>query len=165
MFCRMRRGFSLMEALVVVAIIGVILLFGIPALYRTLQSYYVKTAANQFATQVRMARNLSVSQKVNYQIVINSQNHLTAPNVYKIQFFTSGTPQAVPNLDTDIANNVQILNTSIFASGQATLTFDPRGKISTAIGTTPYLIEFQGPYLRYRVTVDSIGAVQIEEAG
>jgi len=165
MNCQTRRGFTLMETLVVVAIIGVLLLFAIPMLYRTLQSYYVKTAANQFAIQVRMARNLSVSQKVNYQIVINSKNHLSDPNIYKIQFAPYGTVQAVPNIDTDIAENVQILNTAIFGAGRATLTFDPRGRITTAFGATPYLIEFQGPYLRYRVIVDSIGAVQIEEAG
>ncbi len=166
MSSRIRRGFSLMEALVVVAIIGVFLLFAIPTLYRMLQGYHVKTAANQFAIQVRMARNLSVSQKTDYQMVINDKSHLGAPNTYKLQYFPAGIIQAVPNMDTDIADNVQILSTAIFAAGQATLLFDPRGRIKTANGAaTPYLIEFQGPYLRYRVTVDSIGAVQIEEAG
>jgi prepilin-type N-terminal cleavage/methylation domain-containing protein len=164
MSSRVRRGFTLMETLVVVAIIGVILLFAIPMLYRMLQSYYVKTAANQFAIQVRMARNLSVSQKTNYQIVINSQTHGT-PNVYTVQYAPGGTFQVVPNLDTKIPDSIQIPNTANFAAGQATLTFDPRGKIVASAGPTPYLIEFQGPYLRYRVTVDSIGAVQIEEAG
>jgi prepilin-type N-terminal cleavage/methylation domain-containing protein len=161
-----RRGFTLMETLVVIAIIGVFLLFAIPMLYRMLQSYYVKTAANQFAIQVRMARNLSVSQKTNYQIVINSQTHGT-PNVYTVQYAPGGTFQVVPNLDTDIPENVQIPNTAIFSAGQAILQFDPRGKISATSGGggTPYRIEFQGPYLRYRVTVDSIGAVQIEEIG
>ena len=165
MNCRARRGFTLMETLVVVAIIGVILLFAIPMLYRLLQSYYVKTAANQFAIQVRMARNLSVSQKVNYQIVIKSTTHGTSPNTYSVQFAPGGTFQVVPNLDTNIQDNIQILNTPIFSAGQATLTFDPRGKISAGIVSTPYLVEFQGPFLRYRVTVDSMGAVQIEEAG
>jgi prepilin-type N-terminal cleavage/methylation domain-containing protein len=161
---RTRRGFTLMETLVVVAIIGVILLFAIPMLYRMLQSYYVKTAANQFAIQVRMARNLSVSQKTNYQIVINSQTHGTNPNIYQVQFAPGGTYQDVPNVDTRIPSAVQIPNTAIFSAGQAKLIFDPRGKIVTSTGTaTPYLIEFQGSDLRYRVVVDSIGAVQIVE--
>jgi len=161
----MRRGFTLIEVLVVIALFGVMLIFAIPALYQMLQTYYVKMAASQMAIHIRMARNLAVSQKVNYHMTINSKDSGTIPNTYSVLFESyTGTYLDVPRLETDIPEAVQILSTSIFTGGAATLEFDSRGRITSTTGASPYTIDIQGANDRtYRLTVDKIGSVQIDE--
>jgi prepilin-type N-terminal cleavage/methylation domain-containing protein len=161
---RSKNGFTLLETLVVVAIIGVILLFAIPALYSMLQSYKVKTTANQIAIQIRMARNLCVSQKMDYQAIIHSTDASSTPNSYIIQNRPGASYSIVPNLDTTIPPGVTILSTGIFSGGIATLQFTPRGKIVSALGAPPYLIEIEGlNRLRYQILIDPTGSVDVKE--
>ena len=161
---RPRNGFTLLETLVVVAIVGVVLLFAIPALYSILQSYKVKSTANQIAIQIRMARNLCVSQKTDYQVIINSMTASPNPNTYVIQNRPAGSFTDVLNLDTKIPAGVQILNTGILSGGSATLQMNPRGKIFCVTGSIPYLIEIEGVnQLRYRILVDPTGSVEVKE--
>jgi prepilin-type N-terminal cleavage/methylation domain-containing protein len=159
-----RKGFSLLETLIVVAIFGVILLMAIPALYRMLQSYKVKTAANQIAIHVRLARNLCVTQKISYQLVLRSDSASSKQNSYEILNKPVGTYVDLPNIDTAIPSGVKILSSSNFSSGIATLQFTSTGKISSTYGTSPYLIELEGAtQLRYRVTIDPTGSVEVKE--
>jgi|GEM_PF-1621516 len=160
----LRKGFTLLETLIVVAILGVILIFAIPALLGMFQSYKVKTAASQIAIHVRMARNLCVSQKINYQLIIRSNDALTNQNTYVVRNSPSGSYVNVPNLDTAFPTGVKIRSTSIFSSGIATLQFTPTGRIASLSGTPPYLIEVIGPnQLLYRVTIDTTGSVEVRE--
>jgi prepilin-type N-terminal cleavage/methylation domain-containing protein len=166
----MRKGFTLVETLVVIAILGVIILFAVPTLYRMLQNYYVKSAASQFAVQVRMTRNLAVTQKRDYRITVCSKDASSppcSPNTYLIEYEDEGGSFiTLPHVQKNIPNSIEILSGAIFLSGQATLEFDSRGKIksTTVVATSPFLIDFQNVYtLQYRVAIDSIGSVKIEE--
>jgi prepilin-type N-terminal cleavage/methylation domain-containing protein len=161
---RSKNGFTLLETLVVVAIVGVILLFAIPALYSMLQSYKVKATASQIAIQIRMARNLCVSQKTDYQVIIHSVDASSSPNTYLIQNRPGASYSTVPNLDTTVPASVKILSTGIFSGGIATLQFTPRGKVISALGTPPYLIEIEGVnQLRYQILIDPTGSVEVKE--
>jgi prepilin-type N-terminal cleavage/methylation domain-containing protein len=160
----LRKGFTLLETVIVVAIIGIVLLLAIPALLGMFQSYKVKTAASQIAIHVRMARNLCVTQKVAYQVVIRSEDAFTNQNTYVVLNKPSFSYVPVPNLDTTFPSGVKIRSTSIFSSGVATLQFTPTGRIISSTGTSPYFIEIEGAnQLQYRVTIDPTGSVEVRE--
>lgn len=161
----MRKGFTLLESIIVVAIIGIILLFAIPALLTIYQTYKTKTAASQIAIHVRMARNLCVTQKIPYKVVIHSDTALSNQNTYQVQNQPVSTFQDIPYLDCAVPSGVKIRSTSIFSSGVATLQFNARGKISSTTGSPPYLIELEGSnQVLYRVTIDPTGSVEVKES-
>ena len=56
------RGYSLMEMLVVVAIIGVMSLVSVPAFMKFYWSNKMKTSLRQFTTEVRSARQRAITQ-------------------------------------------------------------------------------------------------------
>ena len=93
---KVQHGFALMEALIVVALIGIVLAIAIPLLATMLRNWRVQTAASQFAVQLRFARNAAVKQKYKYRIVINEANE--AYRVEKETDYGSGTYELVPGV-------------------------------------------------------------------
>ncbi len=60
---RNKKGFSLTELLVVVAIMGMFILVGIPSFSLMLKRYRLSTVTDNFASSLRLARQLSVSRQ------------------------------------------------------------------------------------------------------
>lgn len=59
---RNRRGFSLIELMVVIAIVGVIASISAPPIFRYLDSNRLQTDADRLAADLQYARTLSISQ-------------------------------------------------------------------------------------------------------
>jgi len=79
---RRAAGYSLSEILVVVALIGIFVLFGGPALGEAYRSYKVRTAANNLTTDLRAQRYLAVTNRATRTLTVNRVDHSTAPNQY-----------------------------------------------------------------------------------
>lgn len=155
---------SLLEILIVIALIGIMVAFGIPALYRFFQDYRVKTAATQIGTQIRLARNNCVSQKIQYRVIINNKNATTNRNTYTVQNNKSGSFLPVDYLDFDLPGGINIENSAVFIGGVATITMDTRGGVSALAGSPPFFIDIKGiTGLTYRITVQLTGAVKVEK--
>jgi prepilin-type N-terminal cleavage/methylation domain-containing protein len=167
---RQQKGYSLIELLVVLALIASMLLISLPRLFYILQTYYVKTAASHLAIQIRFARNESVTRKIDYRIVIYSKKASVRPNTYTIEYNPQGDGtsfEPVPGIATTLPLNIMILDSSIFTGGVATISFDSRGS-AKATGTPPPNPPFQIDVAsingqRYRVQVEFTGAVQVNK--
>ena len=79
---RRADGYSLPELLTVIALIGLFVLFGGPALADGFRAYKVKASANIVATDVRGMRYAAVGQRTPFTMTINSQGAGTNPNTY-----------------------------------------------------------------------------------
>ena len=79
---RRAAGYSLSEILVVIALIGIFVLFAGPALADAFKSYKVRAAANNLTTDIRAQRYLAVTNRATRTITINRVDHSTAPNQY-----------------------------------------------------------------------------------
>jgi len=156
------RGYTLAEALIVVAIIGVLVLIAIPQLLKLLHAYEVQTAASGFAVHLRFARNAAVKQKLRYRIQIAE----TPNNAYRIEQETapaSGVYQLVRGMGSDqkvISDEVYIgLPEGVkiqAASTDGPIVFNFRGGNDAA---TTYNILMETTDLRYTVTVTPSGGI------
>jgi Tfp pilus assembly protein FimT len=159
---RRYQGFSLTEALVVLALIAALVVISIPMLVRMLQAYHVKTAATQLAIHMRYARMECVTEKYPYRVVLKSRSAGTGPNTYTIEFNNGSGFQPVSNFDFKLPIGIEIGDTSVFSAGIATILFDSRGGATATAGSPPYLIDIKGVNdVQYRVRLNLTGAVEV----
>ena len=62
------RGFSLIEVIVVVALVGLLAAVGVPSMQDWLDRYKVRTAAEQLASLIQLQRMRAVSQNTDFSI-------------------------------------------------------------------------------------------------
>jgi type II secretory pathway pseudopilin PulG len=79
---RRTEGYSLSELLTVIALIGLFVLFGGPAMAEAFKAYKVRASADIVATDVRAMRYSAVGQRSARTMTINSQGAGTNPNTY-----------------------------------------------------------------------------------
>jgi prepilin-type N-terminal cleavage/methylation domain-containing protein len=79
---RTADGYSLSELLVVMALMGMFILFAGPAMSEAFRAYKVKAAADILATDVRGMRYAAVGQRAPRTMTINSQGTGVNANTY-----------------------------------------------------------------------------------
>jgi len=157
-----QKGFSLTEALVVLAVFTAIVIVSIPVLFRMLQAYRVKSAATQLAIQMRYARMECVTEKLPYRVVLRSRTASSAKNTYSVQYNDGSGFFSVPNFDFKLPGGIEIDDSAVFSGGTATIDFNSRGGASSSSVSAPYVIDITGANeVRYRVRVNLTGAVEI----
>jgi prepilin-type N-terminal cleavage/methylation domain-containing protein len=68
------RGFSLVELIVVLALLGLVVLVGMPALDDWLERYRVRTAAQNLAADMQLQRMRAVSRNREHRITFDQAN-------------------------------------------------------------------------------------------
>jgi prepilin-type N-terminal cleavage/methylation domain-containing protein len=76
------NGYSLPELLIVIALIGLFVLFGGPAMADAYKAYKVRSVANNLSLDLRALRYNAVSTRSPRTMTINNQTDATAPNQY-----------------------------------------------------------------------------------
>jgi prepilin-type N-terminal cleavage/methylation domain-containing protein len=156
---RMRRrrtgresGYSLPELLIVIALIGIFVVFGGPALQSALKSYKVRSMANLLTTDIRALRYNAVTNRSPQTMTINDR---TATPANQYSFTNSkGKPVTIRmeggvDIDTSSPSSLGFTingatgstsNLSVSVSGQVsstrgdryTITVTPTGTVSAA---------------------------------
>ncbi len=75
-------GYSLAEILIVIALMGLMILFGGPALGESIRAYKVRSSANELTTIVRALRYNAVTNRASRTLTLNDENDSTNPNSY-----------------------------------------------------------------------------------
>jgi len=78
------NGFSLVELIIVIAIIIIVAAVGIPAMMPMLKSMNVNGAATTIATDLQWARMKAVSESNNYVVAFGANNKVLTNNTYYI---------------------------------------------------------------------------------
>ena len=120
-------GFSLSEALVVIALLGIFTLFGGPAMADAYRAYKVRSSADILATDLRAMRYGAVAMRTPLTMTLNTMSHSTAPNQYT---FTNAKGQSVTRrLETGV---------NIEDASDTTISYSIAG--STGTGTLSVLV-------------------------
>jgi type IV fimbrial biogenesis protein FimT len=147
-----QQGFNLIEVMISIAVIGVFLGIGIPAIGDWVQNRQVNVLAESIASGVRMAQTEAVQRNVQVDLVLTTSDVTSPSNPSTVILTTGGLAKADPTPnwmvrvagDTTSAGFLQGKmgrdgSENARSSGPAGLRFSPLGRLSASIaadGTT-----------------------------
>lgn len=138
-------GFSLVELLVCVCVVGILASLAAPYLGAMYQNYQMQAVARQLVTDLQLARMKAVAQKVDYKATFDGTN-----NRYSI---LKGATLILTRKLSDYSNGVTLADN--FTND--TVTFSPTGQASGTGITT-----FTASGSTTRVTVTPVGGVYVK---
>src|SRR5437867_992492 len=104
-------GYSLPELLIVIAIIGLFVLFGGPSMNEAYKAYKIRSAANELVTDLRAQRYNAVANRAPFTLTLNNQS-VTPPNQYSYTTYKG------------VAITVRLENSNIETTSAASVTFN-----------------------------------------
>jgi prepilin-type N-terminal cleavage/methylation domain-containing protein len=158
MMFKRRAGFTLVELLVTLAIVGIAASLAVPNVMTSIMEYRASAAGRQLMTDLQFAKTSAVSQVVHYRVTFN-----VGQKQYIVSRFNSATGNwdqvgvtralAVPGTPYYVAGGAFAIN---LTGGQTFVEFTALGTATTTGGIT---ITVNG---RQRtVNVNSIGRVNV----
>ena len=113
------RGYSLPELLIVIALIGLFVIFGGPSINEAYKAYKIRSAANDLVTDLRALRYNAVSNRAQRSITINNQT-AASPNQYSYTNYKG------------VAITVRLDSANIETTSAASITFNINGSTGAA---------------------------------
>lgn len=168
---RLEQGASLMEVLVVVALVATVGGFAVPQLSTALEEYRLNSAGRQVAAQIRAARLAAVT--ANRVMLVRFD--CPGPNMYRVVEFTGvpaidtaadrcsapwpdPDPATLPNVDGPPA---VLPDTMTFALTQD-LRISTTGQVTPLAGGMPAIIRVTNGTRVGQITVSAAGRVQVQ---
>lgn len=146
---RGQRGYSFPELLIVIALMGLFILFAGPAMAEAYKAYKVRAVANGLATDIRAQRYNAVSMRAARTMTVNNQADATAPNQYS---YTNSKGVAI---------TVRMDGVNVETTSAASITFNINGSTGSA-GNTTFRVSAMinsSRNDRYTITVTPTGTV------
>ena len=115
---RISRGFSVLEVMVVVAIIGVLLSLGVPSFFTYTQNLQIRSAAEQITAGLAIAKNEAIRRNALIQLALSNNTAWTITD-----------PNGVVLQKRDANEGSVNVTTDILPSGTAAVTFNGMGRV------------------------------------
>lgn len=145
-----RKGFTTIEMIIVVILVGIIATIGFPRLRRGLEKQNIRSAKAQIATMVATARGTAIQRGCRATL------NLTADSVWVTACGITGNP---PPASVDVGTKKMVGSTYnvVLSSSAPTITYDPRG---LRILFQPTTVRVIGPTYRDSVIINELGKVK-----
>jgi len=144
---RQQKGYSLVELLLVLGIMGIFLAVSIPALGQYMRSYSARVGADEFVSHVRLARHLAISRHQPVDVTVNAED-------YSLPDWTAGDIASAGTRDFELPRGCTMV------SGTGTVTFRTDGTISTGATTMRLEIALDGEITaRYEIAISTAGKI------
>jgi prepilin-type N-terminal cleavage/methylation domain-containing protein len=119
------HGFTLPEVLIVIVILGILLAIAVPTWFGVVESRQVDSAANQFASDLRLAHNKATNRLEPQKVVLTSGG-----SSYKIGTSDSFETRDFCGDDGCSDNDPQVSIAGVDEGDEVTITFSPDGSAS-----------------------------------
>lgn len=147
------HGFTLPEVLIVIVILGILVGIAVPVWLGVVESRQVDSAANQLASDIRLAYNKATNRLEPQKVVLTSGG-----SSYEIDASGSFETRDFCGDDGCSDNDPQVSIAGVDEGNDVTITFDPDGSASvTPNGATTYEVAVDGDGHEIQLTPDTSG--------
>jgi type IV fimbrial biogenesis protein FimT len=119
------RGFSVLEVMVVVAIIGILLSLGVPSFFTYTQNLQIRSAAEQIAAGLHIAKNEAIRRNVTVQFALDQTNLGTSWRVN-----LASDPNGTPLQSRDANEGSVNVSRDVLPAATYAVTFNGMGRVS-----------------------------------
>ena len=151
------RGWTLLELMVVVAILGVLVKISLPTIQNTILAYRLGAAASSVASAIQKTRYQAIMTGCSYTIAFTSGS-----TTYQVQSQAiSGTPPACAGSFTNVGAAIPwTTGGGISLNPSTTLQFNPNGIVTATTGTLSLTLS-NGSASTRTITVSGVGNVKV----
>ena len=151
------RGWTLLELMVVVAIMGVLVKISLPTVQNTILAYRLSAAASSVAAAIQGTRYQAVMVGCPYTIAFNANS-----TTYQVQTEAiSGTPPACAGSFSNVGSAIPwATDGGVSLTPSTTLQFSPNGTVTATTGTLSLALS-NGSAGTRTITVSGVGNVKV----
>lgn len=164
------RGFSLIELVVLLALVAIVLGFSIPMLSSSMRSWQLSADARNIATTLSYARLSATSQMTHYQLSLNLsgnewslKKYNKSTSVYDLQGSTNALSSGLANSGIAFKASSSSAPSGFSTTSSTSITFNSRGIPIDATGkpTANNVIYLSDASDDFAMTVSLSGKVQL----
>lgn len=163
MFLKDRKGFTLIELIVGISILGIMTAIAVPSIIAWMPSIRIKNASNDLSYILITARYKAISESMEYRVLFNPAtnrylldrgNAYTGSNVWTTESGPDDLPSGITYTNSDLPVDI---------TGSFVCLFGPNGKMTNFTGNTHFIdiINENGKVYRIEI-VSRTGHVKIK---
>jgi prepilin-type N-terminal cleavage/methylation domain-containing protein len=108
------RGFTLPEVMMVTVVMGILAAIAVPSLFGIVESRAVDSAANQLASDLRLAHTKSTNQLAKWRVVLLPEKaaETAGPDYYLVRMTSAGGVDASTAINRTLPDNTKVVGVS-----------------------------------------------------
>jgi len=154
------RGHSLIELLVVVAVMAILIAIAVPQINSTMSYLRFRSAVSSVRGAIQSARYLAVSQGLRYRLVFTKATSTYQATYESDPVNNAGTYVAVPGAPGNAVSWNGAWKQLATISADTTIQFNPSGSVSATTGALTFTLAYSGQPTE-TFTVSTYGRVSV----
>lgn len=144
-------GFTMMEAALIVAIVGILVAFGIPSLFSTVNVFRLSAAVDSITWSIQTTRYQSIMKGIPYQLTLNKTN-----NTYQVANEPAGATSFA-----NVGSAIPISGSAITLGAGTVLQFKGNGSVTATAGNSQVItVTYSGR--TKTITVSNYGSITVQ---